>query len=243
MPGEVQGNSTAGGAQGSSAAVEAQEDSTAIGEPERAAVGEAESFSRRSWLYGRTLTLRLLLIQVVNYVTNHVVAHVPGFTLRRLWYRHALGIQFGHHASVFMGTYMWFFTPAAIRRKGVRIGRNSRINRNCTLDLRGGLTIGDNVSISPEVMFLGGSHDFNHSWGFGDVMRPISVEDHAFIGTRAVILPGVTVGRGAVVTAGSLVSRDVAPMTIVAGVPARRVGTRAPSAAAYELGWPPPLFE
>jgi acetyltransferase-like isoleucine patch superfamily enzyme len=206
-------------------------------------VGQSESLSTRSWLYDRALPLRLFSIQVVNYLTNHVVAHVPSFTLRRLWYRYALGIQFDRHASVFMGTYMWFYSPGSIRRNGVRVGRNSRINRDCTLDLRGGLTIGDNVSISPEVMLLGGSHDFNHSWGFGDVTRPISIEDHAFIGTRAMILPGVTVGRGAVVTAGSLVSRDVAPRTIVAGVPARRVGTRNPTATAYELGWPPPLFE
>jgi maltose O-acetyltransferase len=140
-----------------------------------------------------------------------------------------------------MGTYVSFSGPRANRRNGVRIGRNSRVQRKCTLDFRGGLTIGNNVSISPEVMFVGGSHDFNDPW-FGDVTRPISIEDHAFIGTRAMILPGVTVGRGAVVTAGSLVSRDVAPMTVVAGVPARRVGTRDPSPS-YELSSPPPLFE
>src|SRR5919204_4390630 len=58
----------------------------------------------------RTLmaTLRLFCIRVLNYVTNHVVAYVPSFTLRHLWYRRALGIELGHHASVFMGTYMWF---------------------------------------------------------------------------------------------------------------------------------------
>jgi maltose O-acetyltransferase len=220
---------------------EAQGDSAAVVEPEPVGV-EAESLSIRSRLYERALPLRLFRIQVVNYLTNHVVAHVPSFTLRRLWYRHALGIQLGPHAEVLMGAYVSSFGPRAIRRSGVRIGRNSRINRGCTLDLRGGLTIGDNVSISPEVMFLAASHDVNDP-RFGNVTRPISIEDHAFIGTRAMILPGVTVGRGAVVTAGSLVSRDVAPMTIVAGVPARRVGTRDPGAAAYELGWELPLFE
>jgi acetyltransferase-like isoleucine patch superfamily enzyme len=220
---------------------ETQGDSTAIAESELVVVN-AEPASRRSRLYDRALPLRLFFIQVVNYLTNHVVAHVPSFTLRRLWYRNALGIQLGPHAEVLMGVYVSSFGPRAIRRSNIRIGRNSRINRRCTLDLRGGLTIGDNVSISPEVMFLAASHDINDS-RFGNVTRPISIEDHAFIGTRAMILPGVTVGRGAVVTAGSLVSRDVAPMTIVAGVPARRVGTRDPSAATYELGWELPLFE
>jgi maltose O-acetyltransferase len=216
-------------------------DSTALGKPELV-VGDTDASSVRSWLYERALPLRVFRIRVLNYLTNHVVAHVPSVRARRLWYQHALGIELGRHASVFMGAYVAFLSPGANRRNGVRIGRNSRVNRRCTLDFRGGLTIGDNVSISPEVMFVGGSHDVNSPW-FGDVMRPISIEDHAFIGTRAMILPGVTVGRGAVVTAGSLVSSDVAPMTIVAGVPARRVGIRHPNATAYELGWPPPLFE
>jgi acetyltransferase-like isoleucine patch superfamily enzyme len=56
------------------------------------------------------------------------------------------------------------------------------------------------------------------------------------------ILPGVTVGRGAVVAAGSIVTKDVAPMTVVAGVPAKPVAVRDPSAIAYALG-SPPLFE
>jgi maltose O-acetyltransferase len=220
---------------------ERQADSTAHGNPELV-IGDTESPSVKSWLHERAHPLRVFRIHAFNYLTNHVVAHVPSVTLRRLWYRHVLGIQLGRHASVLMGAYVAFLSPGANRRSGARIGRNSRINRKCTLDFRGGLTIGDNVSISPEVMFVGGSHDVNNPW-FDDVLRPISVEDYAFIGTRAMILPGVTVGRGAVVTAGSLVSGDVAPMTIVAGVPARRVGVRDPSATAYELGWPPPLFE
>jgi maltose O-acetyltransferase len=218
-----------------------QRDSAPPEQPQLVA-GEAEPASIRSWLLALARPLRVLRIRILNYVTNHVVLHVPSFALRHLWYRHALGIQLDRHACVFLGTYVSFFSPGANRRNGVRIGRNSYINRRCTLDLRGGLTIGDNVSVSPEVMFLAGSHDV-HDPRFGDMTRPISVEDHAFIGTRAMILPGVTVGRGAVVTAGSIVARDVAPMTIVAGVPARRVGTRNPDAAGYELGWPPPLFE
>jgi maltose O-acetyltransferase len=182
-------------------------------------------------------------MQVVNYLTNYVVAHVPSFKVRHLWYQRALGIELGEHASVFMGTYVWFFGPRSIRRKGARIGRNTRINRNCTLDLRSGLTIGDNVNIAPEVMLLTASHDINDPL-FRDVNRPISIEDNVFIGTRAMILPGVTVGRGAVVTAGSVVSADVPPLTIVAGFPARRVGTRDPGGGtAHEIGWPPPLFE
>lgn len=188
------------------------------------------------------LSPRLLCIRGLNYVTNHVIAHVPSFTLRRLWYHHALGIDFGPGATVLLGAYIWFFGPREIRRRGVAIGRNSRINRDCTLDIRSGLTIGENVSISPEVMILGGSHDYDDP-GFRYVdAGPVTIEDHVWIGSRAMILPGVTLGRGAVVAAGSIVTKDVAPMMVVAGVPAKRVAVRDSGATAYEIG-PPPLFE
>ena len=198
--------------------------------------------------------VRLFCVRVLNYVTNHVVARVPSFTLRRLWYRHVVGIDFGSRASVFLGAYVWFTTPGETRRRGVAIGRNSRINRDCTLDLRCGLTIGENVSISPEVMILTLSHDYNDP-SFSDLdPGPVTIEDHVWIGTRAMILPGVRVGHGAVVAAGSVVTKDVAPMSVVAGVPAKPVAERAPGATAYALGWndgkpprftlgKPPLFE
>lgn len=187
--------------------------------------------------------LRLFYIRVLGYLTNHIVAYVPSFAFRRTWYRRLLGIEIGRHVGVFMGTYMWFFGPGVNRRNGVRIGKNTRINRRCTLDLRNGLIIGDNVSISPEVMILAASHDINDPDFAPAAHPPITIEDHAFIGTRALILPGVTVGRGAVVVAGSQVSKDVPPMTIVAGTPARPIGMREPGATAYELAGPLPLFE
>lgn len=188
------------------------------------------------------MPLRLFCIRILNYLTNHVVNHVPSFTLRHLWYRYALGIEFGPNARIFLGAYVWFFGPRESRRRGVAVGRNSFINRDCTLDIRCGLTIGDNVSISPEVMILGLSHDYNNpTWPLVDA-GPVRIEDHVWIGSRALILPGVIVGRGAVVAAGSVVTKDVAPMTVVAGVPARPVAVRKSGATAYELG-PPPLFE
>lgn len=190
-----------------------------------------------------TASLRLFCIQILTYLTNYVVAYVPSFAVRRVWYSRVLGIQVGRHVGVFLGTYIWFHGPGVNRRNGVRIGQNTRINRRCTLDLRNGLSIGENVSISPEVMILGASHDTNDPAFPNVIHAPITIEDHAFIGTRAMILPGVTVGRGAVVLAGSQVSKDVPPMTIVAGSPARPIGIREPGATAYQLDDPLPRFE
>jgi acetyltransferase-like isoleucine patch superfamily enzyme len=189
--------------------------------------------------------LRLLCIRLLNYVTNHIVAHVPSFTVRHLWYRRVLGIQIGANAGVHMGAYIWFWGPRAVRRNGARIGRNSRIERNCTLDVRSPLTIGDNVALSPEVMILAGFHDVNDPGFAQSEVGPwaVVIEDHVWIGTRAMILPGVTVGRGAVVAAGSVVTKDVPPLTIVAGAPARPIGMRNAGATAYELNARLPLFE
>lgn len=188
------------------------------------------------------LAAREFGIQLLIYLTNYVVAHVPSFTLRHLWYQRALGIELGDRAGVHLGAYIWFWGPRDIRRYQVRIGRNSRINRDCTLDLRSGLTIGDNVSVSPEVMILGGTHNPNDP-KFDPVPGEVVIEDHVWIGTRAMILPGVTVGRGAVIAAGSVVTKDVAPLTIVGGVPAKPIGMRDPAATEYELHTRRPLFE
>jgi maltose O-acetyltransferase len=223
---------------------DARDDSAAVPESK---VADAEARPPRAWSrrYKRPLQLRLFGVRVLNYLTNHVVAHVPSFTLRHLWYRRVLGIQLGHHAGVHMGTYIWFYGPGEIRRIGVSIGRNTRINRNCTLDARSPLVIGDNVSISPEVMVVAGLHDVNDPEFPDSPVGPwaVAIEDHVWIGTRAMILPGVTVGRGAVVAAGSVVTRDVPPLTIVAGAPAKPIGMRDPRATGYEIDTPLPLFE
>ena len=218
----------------------------ALGDLQVAGV-ETQPIGGPQGFYRRALPLRLFFIRFLNYLTNHVMAHVPSFTLRRLWYRHVLGINFGPGASVFLGAYVWFCGPRQIRRHGVTIGRNSRINRGCTLDVRCGLTIGENVSVSPEVMILVLSHDYNDP-NFADLdAGPVTIEDYVWIGSRATILPGVTIGRGAVVAAGSIVTKSVAPMTVVAGVPAKPLALRDSDATAYAFGsgWcsGPPLFE
>lgn len=200
--------------------------------------------SLKTRLY-EAIPLRPFGVRVLVYVTNYLVAHIPSFTLRHLWYRRVLGIQIGDRAGVHMGAYVWFWGPREVRRIGVRIGRNSRIGRNCTIDARSPLTIGDNVALSPEVMILAGTHDVNDPKFADSEVGPwaVVIEDHVWIGTRAMIMPGVTVGRGAVVAAGAVVTKDVPPLTIVAGVPAKPIGTRDPAATVYELDSPLPLFE
>lgn len=184
---------------------------------------------------------KLLGIRVINYVTNHVVSHIPSYTIRHAWYRRVLGIRLAPGAAVHLDCYMWFYGPGGIRRMGVSIGAHSRINRACTIDLRGGLTIGDNVSISAESAILT-SAGMANSIRAGEA-KPVTIEDNVWIGLRAVVMPGVTIGRGAVIGAGAVVMRDVPPLAVVFGSPARPVGQRPPEEADYVLDSPLPLFE
>ena len=105
--------------------------------------------------------------------------------------------------------------------KPVTIGRGCFIQQCCTFFGRGGITIGDEVFIGPKVNLITINHDpdpENRSATYG---RPIVIEDKAWIGINSTILPGVRIGYGAIVGAGSVVTKDVPPMTVVAGNPAK----------------------
>ncbi len=166
-----------------------------------------------------------MMAKLLAYLTNHLIAAIPFHAVRMAWYRHIVGLRAGPATSVLMGCFWYFYRPFGKNPGRMAIGDHTVINRRCTLDVRGGLSIGSNVSISPEVMLLTSTHLVNDPI-FAVSDRPIVIADHVWVGSRATILPGVTIGRGAVVAAGAVVTRDVAPYTIVGGVPARAVGTR-----------------
>ncbi len=107
--------------------------------------------------------------------------------------------------------------------KPVNIGNRCFIQQCCTFFGRGGITIGNDVFIGPKVNLITINHDLdpdNRSATYG---RPIVIEDKVWIGIGATILPGVRIGYGAIVGAGSVVTKDVPAMTIVAGNPAKFV--------------------
>jgi maltose O-acetyltransferase len=186
--------------------------------------------------------VKTLAIRVLAYMTNHLVAHVPSYRLRHAWYRRVLGLSLARSCGVHMGCFLWFNSPGQIRRDESCIGARTRINRDCCLDVRGPLLIGHDVSVSPEVMILTGQHGHDRP-GFDFEVQPVVIEDHVWIGSRAIILPGTSIGRGAVVAAGAVVSGRVAPRTVVAGVPARPLRTRPDQVLDYALDDPLPLFE
>jgi acetyltransferase-like isoleucine patch superfamily enzyme len=175
---------------------------------------------------------RKFLYDGLIYTTNRIVAHIPSHTLRLWFYRHAMRMEIGRGSAIFMGA--WIDT-----RSGFSMGEHSVVNENCRLDARGGLRIGNNVSISAEVCILTADHDLS-SADFSSRCRPVVIGDRAFIGTRATILPGVNLGCGSVVAAGAMVTKDVPDFTVVAGVPAKVIGSRS-SDLRYELSYRRPF--
>src|SRR5579862_2324492 len=145
----------------------------------------------------------------VKYATNHIIAHIPSHKVRRAWYRRVLRWHIEPHATILMGQYVQM---AGIRTSGMKvsIGKGSVINHGCLLYTTGGLVIGENVSISSGAWLVTGTHDMNDPL-FPDSYKPIIIGHHAWIGVRATILAGVTIGEGAVVMAGAVVARDVPP--------------------------------
>ncbi len=153
-----------------------------------------------------------------DYLCNYVINQIPFHGIRMQHYRR-IGIKIGAGSTIFMSSYMHEAT-------NITIGASTVINQHCDLDGRGGLKIGSNVNISSHVVIVAGSHDVQDGESFFGYAKPITIEDYVWLCTRCTILAGVTVGRGAVVAAGAVVTRSIAPYTIVAGIPAVKIGER-----------------
>ena len=176
------------------------------------------------------MNTRVLLGSILAYSYNGVVGKLPSRHLRR-WLLAASARHFGRRSSVQLGCK--FLNP-----RNVSIGERNVINFGCLFDgRRFAITTGTDVSIGPEASILTLGHD-PQSASFADRGGDVVIGDRAWIGYRAIILPGITIGEGAVVGAGAVVTKDVAPHTIVAGNPAREIGRRETNLD-YSLGFDP----
>lgn len=184
--------------------------------------------------------MKHILTATIKYLTNHVISHIPSYTVRHAWYCHVLGWNIGPNASILLGQHVQM---AGVRTSGrkVVIGKGTVINQGCLLYTTGGIIIGEQVSISSGAWLVTGTHDINHPQ-FIDSYKPIVIGDHAWIGMRATVLGGITIGEGAVIMAGAMVTRDVPPFAVVGGVPAKVVGDRHLCDPSYSLNFRP-LFE
>ncbi|PIS09173.1 acyltransferase [Candidatus Beckwithbacteria bacterium CG10_big_fil_rev_8_21_14_0_10_34_10] len=169
--------------------------------------------------YSYYLDFKVMLLGLVGYVPFHC--------FRNFCYRLS-GIKIGKGSTIHMGAR--FFQP-----KNISIGKDTIIGDHCFLDGRDSLKIGDHVAIASQVLIYNSQHDV-HSDDFKPVEKPVEIGDYCFIGARVIILPGVKIGRGAVVGSGAVVTKDIPEMTVVGGVPAREIKKRGVSKLKYRLG-------
>lgn len=186
---------------------------------------------------GKELTFTQALPKIVNRLYNYWldfelmvlrwVGHIPLHGARNFFYKLA-GVKIGRGTAI----HMWanFFEP-----KNIKIGEDTIIGNRAFLDGRALIAIGNHVDIASEVMIYNSEHDLE-SKDFSARLEPVVVGDYVFVGPRAIILPGVTVGRGAVIAAGAVVTRDVPKYVIVGGVPAKIIGERKNKNLRYKLG-------
>ncbi|MFP6665099.1 MAG: acyltransferase [Deltaproteobacteria bacterium] len=173
-----------------------------------------------------TLDLRQAVTLYAEEWIGSILRPIPsllGFGLRYLFYR-LLFARLSGFGYISRGVQF-------IHSYGIRFGRNHHINTGCTFDGRGGLTMGDNVLVGPNVVIVSSQHRWD-----GDPSLPIIQQGHrsaavvigddCWIGANSVVTPGVTLGRGTVVGAGSVVTSSTEEYAIVAGAPARVIGSR-----------------
>lgn len=174
------------------------------------AIGRAKAIS---------LDFKLMILRWVGFIPSHLI--------RKSVYRLA-GIKIGPGSTI----HMWanFFQP-----KNITIGQDTIVGDHAFLDGRAPLIIGNHVAIASQVLIYNSEHNI-HSPNFDPLEEPVEIGDYVFIGARAIILPGIKIGKGAVVAAGAVVTKDVPEMTIVGGVPAKTIGQRKISQFKYRLG-------
>jgi len=157
--------------------------------------------------------------QIFRYLTNTLVGYFPVLPIRIFIYR--LFFEVGNKSTILMGLKLR-------KMDNIHIGQTTNINGNCMLDSRGGkITIGDYVDIAPEVNIWTLEHDLQNP-DFISAGADVTIKDYAWIANRVIILPGVTIGKGAVVAAGAVVTKDIPDWVVAGGIPAREIGKRNP---------------
>jgi maltose O-acetyltransferase len=160
---------------------------------------------------------KLQIFFIVLELFNRIYTMVPSFAFRRLMIA-ASGSSIASSSCIHRGVRFFGFGR-------VKVGEHTTINRGCYLDNRGSITIGNNVSIAHDCKIYTAGHDYNDP-SFSIVTRDVVVEDYVCLFANVLVMPGVTIGKGAVVFPGSVVTKSVEPFTVAGGNPAAFIKKR-----------------
>ncbi|MCX6237731.1 MAG: acyltransferase [Bacteroidia bacterium] len=188
-----------------------------------------------------------ILFSEVNSWISHLIRFMPGrvgFYLRERYYSHrfrqykkstiGLGCQFCSTKTIDLAGNVQFGENSFFSANGgsIQIGKNTAFNRNVHInaDVGGNIKIGESCLFGPNVVMRTAGHRFDNPdiaiQKQGHVLADIQIEDDVWIGSNAIILGGVHIGRGAVIGAGAVVTKDIPSMGIAVGVPAKVIKYR-----------------
>jgi acetyltransferase-like isoleucine patch superfamily enzyme len=179
--------------------------------------------------------MKTFLFYLRYYLNNHWISHIPFHFIRIWWYRAIMKMKMSSSCNIQLGVT---FYGDAINK--ISIGEHSVIHPRCVFNASAPIILGDRVHLAHAVEFYTTDHD-PEAKDFGGRVQPINLEDDVYVGSRATILRGVTLGKGCVVAAGSVVTKSVEPYTVVGGVPARVLKKRSDHVKNTCVG-KPPLF-
>lgn len=190
---------------------------------------EADDSLKKFLCYPRKVVEHFLRYGGARFVIFNI-SYIPSCHFRKLLYK-GLGVKMGKNVTIH------FRTELRAPEK-LSLGDGSIIGDNAILDARRGLTIGRNVNLSSNVSIYTLQHDHRDPY-FGlpsedKVKLSVEIDDRAWLGANVIVLPGVHIGEGAVCCAGCVVTKDVEPFAVVAGIPARKVNER-PRNLKYEF--------
>lgn len=149
------------------------------------------------------------------------IGYFPSQYVRNFIYKHIFFMTIEKNVTIRYGLKL-------LGASGIKIGEGSAFGDECWLDGRFNIIIGKNVNIASQVHMWSASHDMNDPYfrSTSCTVGPIIIDDNAWIGPHTTILDNVHIGEGAVVCAGAVVTKDVEPFAVVAGIPAKKIKER-----------------
>ena len=190
----------------------------------QAAIEEAGEW--RDPVFGPTIVEHLS--RGIQLIIRSYLFDMPGLLqLRHFVLRH----MFTAESSFRVGSHFFFKRPHSIEAPGLYFGEGSHLSHNVEIDYTGGVSIGRDVWISQNVLIE--THEHAVSAGpkqcWKKRVSSLTIGDDAWIGANVVVLPGVRyIGRGAIIGAGAVLTKDVPDFTIMAGIPAKEIKKRGP---------------